>query len=125
MSSSLNSEESTMKTNPVYKPAVGLALIGLFLMLMSMVPINATEYSERGVRFPDGYVPMWVDEGDTVSTLINTRQIIMITPKTHPELLLGHEAEKATYLEVKLGNGQTIQVFEPFEEFVERIRRSK
>ena len=109
-----------MKTNPVYKPVVGLALIGLVLMLMSMVtPKNAS-----GIRFPDGYVPMWVDSGDTVSTLINTRQIIMITPKTHPELLLYHDNDKA-YLEVKLGNGETIRVFEPFEEFVERIRRSK
>lgn len=110
-----------MKTNPVYKPVVGLVLIGLVLMLMSMVtPKNAS-----GIRFPEGYVPMWVDSGDTVSTLINTRQIIMITPKIHPELLLGHDNDKAAYLEVKLGNGETIQVFEPFEEFVERIRRSK
>ena len=102
----------------IIKNSIGLAAISTMLVL-------CFGFKSVPGRYPDGYVPMWVDEGDTVSTLINTRQIIMITPKTHPELLLGHEPDKASYLEVKLSNGEKIEVFEPFDEFVERIRRSQ
>ena len=68
-----------MKMNPVYRPAIGLFMIGMVLALMSM------------------------------TLLANTRIL----------------NKKAAWLDVILADGRTLQVYEPFDEFLERIRRSQ
>jgi hypothetical protein len=102
----------------VIKNSVGLIIIGVLLVL-------CLSFKSVSSRYPDAWIPMFVDTSDEVSTLINTDQITRITPKFHPELLLGHEPKNANYLEVQMANGEKIEVFEPFDEFVERIRRSQ
>jgi hypothetical protein len=102
----------------VIKNAIGLIIIAVFIVL-------CFGFKSVPGRYPDAWIPMFIDTSDEVSTLINTDQITRITPKFHPELLLGHEPENSTYLEVQMANGEKIEVFEPFDEFVERIRRSQ
>ena len=97
---------------------IGLAIIGALVVL-------CFAFNSLPSRYPDAWIPMFVDTTDNVSTLINTKQITRITPKFHPELLLGYEPESPSYLEVQFSNGEKIEVFESFDEFVERIRRSQ
>ena len=101
----------------VIKDALGVLCIGAALVLCLSFKSIA--------KWPDGYIPMFFDSSDAVSTLINTNQIVRITPsQMNPEELLGHGG-LSDYLEVQLSNGKIIQVYEPFDEFVERIRRSQ
>ena len=102
----------------IIKNTICLPILGALVVL-------CFAFNSLPSRYPDAWIPMFVDTSDEVSTLINTQQITRITPKFHPELLLGHEPENSTYLEVQFSNGEKIEVFEPFDEFVERIKRSQ
>jgi hypothetical protein len=69
---------------------------------------------------------MW--EGKRESIMIHTDNIVTVEPKFDPELLLARSRllnNKAAWLDVVLADGRTLQVFEPFDEFMERIRRSQ
>ena len=101
----------------VIKTAFGLTVIGAALILfMSAKPV---------AKYPDAWIPMFFDSSDNVSTLLNTEEITRITPMFDADTLLSHNPENANYLEVQMSNGEKLQVFEPFDEFVERIRRSQ
>ena len=89
-----------------------LLLLGAVLMLLAAAPV--------ALKYPDGWIPLFSSQSsDHVSTVLNTEQITRITPI----LDLHNHAEP--YLEVQFSNGEKLQVFEPFEEFMERIRRSQ
>ena len=101
----------------VIKTALGLTAIGAALILfMAAKPV---------AKYPEAWIPMFFGAGDEVSTLINTTQITRITPMFDAEKMLSHNEKKASYLEVQMSNGEKLEVFEPFDEFVERIRRSQ
>ena len=110
-----------MKMRNLPTTIVGLVLIGLFLFLcMGFKPIS------RKVRFPDGYIPMWESQtSDAISTVLNTRNITRITPKFDEEAVLSIDRDSAEYLEVRFNDGQVLQVFEPLDEFLDRIRSSQ
>lgn len=77
------------------------------------------------LRFPDGYIPMWESQtSDAISTVLNTQNITRITPKFNEEALLTRGDESPNYLEVRFTDGQTIMVYEPLDEFLDRIRSS-
>lgn len=109
-----------MKMNPVYRPAIGLFMIGIVLCLMSMTLPSAK------ITYPRRWIPMW--EGKRESIMIHTDNIVTVEPKFDPALLLANTRvlnKKAAWLDVVLADGRTLQVFEPFDEFLERIRRSQ
>ena len=78
------------------------------------------------LKFPDGYIPMWESQSsDAISTVLNTRNITRITPKFDEEAVLSIDRDSAEYLEVRFNDGQVLQVFEPLDEFLDRIRSSQ
>ena len=79
------------------------------------------------IRFPDGYIPMWESQtSDAIATVLNTRNITRITPKFNDDgIEVMREPEAAEFLEVRFNDGQVIQVFEPLDEFLNRIRSSQ
>lgn len=103
-----------------------IAILGLAAFPMSVATLIPK--TEVKGKFPDNYIPMFHDNSDAVSTALNTAQITRITPKFDHEGLLSR-GKKSTggvsYLEVQFSNGEKIQVFEPLDEFLERIRRSQ
>lgn len=99
----------------------------IFFVALAVILI-AMCYGFKSVpaKFPDGWIPMYFDQSDAVSCVINTNTIAYIEPCTDTEAILSR-SEKASlsYLKVYLNNGDILEVVEPFDEFVERIRRSQ
>ena len=92
------------------------------MLLATVVPTAESQAS----RMPEGYIPMFHDNSDEVSTMLNTNEITRITPMfDHEGILKRGDGVGGNYLEVQFSNGETIQVFEPFDEFIERIRKSQ
>ena len=100
----------------------------IFLMcgLVGIIPLADTWW-DRGVQEPDGFIPMWSEQkGKGYQTaLLNTNQIISITPVFDPSLILSKRNPKAEYLEILLANGGTLEISEDYEEFKKRIRNSQ
>ena len=109
------------------EPIVNSLSIIALASLPAFLSVTNTSTESRG-KFPDNYIPMFHDNSDAVSTALNTTQITRITPKFDHDGLLSR-GKKSTggvsYLEVQFSNGEKIQVFEPLDEFLERIRRSQ
>ena len=98
----------------------------LFLVcgLVGILPLAANKFSQE----PDGFIPMWSEQkGKGHQTLLlNTNQIISITPMYDPSLILSKERNpKAEYLEVLLASGRTLEISEDYEDFKKRIRNSQ
>lgn len=110
-----------MKMKNLPTTIVGLLLIGITIFLcMGFKPIS------RKVRFPDGYIAMWESQtSDAIATVLNTANITRITPKFDEEAILSRDSDSAEYLEVRFNDGQVLQVFEPLDEFLNRIRSSQ
>ena len=103
----------------VIKNTLGLVLIGALLIV-------CFGFKSVPAKFPDGWIPMFYDQSDSVSCVINTNTISYIEPGVDPEAILSRAGDKQfEYLMVHLTNGKSLKVFEPFDEFVERIRRSQ
>ena len=100
---------------------VGLLLIGITIFLcMGFKPVS------KKVKFPDGYIPMWESQtSDAIATVLNTANITRITPKFDEEAVMSIDKDSAEYLEVRFSDGEVIQVFEPLDEFLNRIRSSQ
>lgn len=100
---------------------VGLLLIGITIFLcFGFKPVSAK------VRFPEGYIAMWESQtSDAIATVLNTANITRITPKFDEEAVLSMDKDSAEYLEVRFSDGEVIQVFEPLDEFLNRIRSSQ
>jgi hypothetical protein len=99
-------------------------LLTVFILLIAVCfgfkPVSAK------VRFPDGYIPMWESQtSDAIATVLNTANITRITPKFDEEAILSRDSDSADYLEVRFNDGQVLQVFEPLDEFLNRIRSSQ
>ena len=97
----------------------------LFLVcgLVGVIPFAANKLSQE----PDGYIPMWSQQKKGHQTsLINTRQIVRITPVFDPDLVLSKTRNpKADYLEVLLSTGELLIVDEEYEDFKKRVRNSR
>ena len=85
------------------------------------------------VKFPEGYIPMWESQSsDSISTIINTANITRITLKYDEKVV---EAKvplprmgmrpSPSYIEVRFADGEVIEVYEPLDEFLDRIRSSQ
>ena len=102
------------------KTMIALPVIGAVLMVLVAASPTAK------VRFPKGYIAMWESQtSDAIATVLNTETITRITPKFNEEALLTRRPDDAEYLEVRFSDGQVIQVFEPLDEFLNRIRSSQ
>jgi len=75
---------------------------------------------------PDGWIPMWVndDDKDNQSCLINTSNIVTITPVYDAENFSSRNP-KINYLEVVLTDGRRLTIYEDYEEFKKRIRNAR
>ena len=74
---------------------------------------------------PDGFIPMWSEQKGKgyETTLINTRQIISITPIFDPALVLSKVRNpRSEYLDVTFSDGTRLTVDEQYEEFKKRVR---
>ena len=100
---------------------VFVVVTGILLFLcFGFKPVSAK------VKFPEGYIPMWESQtSDSIATVLNTANITRITPKFDEEAVLSMDRESAEYLEVRFNDGQVLQVFEPLDEFLDRIRSSQ
>mgnify|MGYP003113331229 CR=1 FL=1 len=99
--------------------ALMLIVIGILIcMCMSFKAVAK-------IRFPDGYIPMWQGQSDTVTTVLNTCNITRITPTFNTEIAMSKGNDPAEYLEVRLTSGEVIKVYEDLEEFLLRIRKNQ
>lgn len=91
--------------------------------LIGVTPIITSNWSQE----PDGYIPMWSQQKKGHQTsLINTRQIVRITPVFDPDLVLSKTRNpKADYLEVLLSTGELLVINEDYEDFKKRVRNSR
>jgi len=103
------------------KTMITLPVVGAVLMVLVAASPNAK------LRFPEGYIPMWESQtSDAIATVLNTANITRITPKFNEEAILPlRDPDSAEYLEVRFSDGEVIQVFEPLDEFLNRIRSSQ
>jgi hypothetical protein len=102
------------------KSMIALPVIGAVLMVL----IAASPAAK--LTYPRRWIPMW--EGKRESIMIHTDNIVTVEPMFDPEALLARSKllnKKAAWLDVVLADGRTLKVFEPFDEFMERIRRSQ
>tara|TARA_Y100000310_G_C20685435_1_gene818664 strand:- start:3017 stop:3331 length:315 start_codon:yes stop_codon:yes gene_type:complete len=98
----------------------------LFLVcgLVGVLPFAANKFSQE----PDGFIPMWsLQKGKRHQTaLLNTRQIVRITPVFDPDLVLSRTRNpKSDYLEVLLSTGELLIVDEEYDDFKKRVRNSR
>lgn len=101
---------------------VFVVVTGILLFLcFGFKPVSAK------VKFPEGYIPMWESQtSDSIATVLNTANITRITPKFNDDAIeVMREPEAAEFLEVRFNDGQVLQVFEPLDEFLNRIRSSQ
>ena len=99
-----------------------VVVTGILLFLcFGFKPVSAK------VKFPEGYIPMWESQtSDSIATVLNTANITRITPKFNDDAIeVMREPEAAEFLEVRFNDGQVLQVFEPLDEFLNRIRSSQ
>ena len=74
---------------------------------------------------PEGFIPMWSEQKGKgyETTLINTHQIISITPIFDPALVLSKVRNpKSEYLDVTFSDGTRLTVDEQYEDFKKRVR---
>jgi hypothetical protein len=102
------------------KTLIGLPVLGAVIMVL--VAASPTQK----LTYPRRWIPMW--EGKRESIMIHTDNIVTVKPMFDPSLLLKSNKIKnsqAGFLEVTLACGEKLEIYEPFEEFMERIRRSQ
>ncbi len=98
----------------------------LFLVcgLVGVIPFAANKFSQE----PDGYIPMWSEQKGKghQTTLINTQQIVSVTPVFDADLVLSRARNpKADYLEVLLSTGELLVIDEEYDDFKKRVRNSQ
>ena len=92
--------------------------------LAGVIPFAANNFSQE----PEGFIPMWSEQKGKgyQTTLLNTHQIVSVTPVFDPSLILSRARNpKAEYLEVLLSSGRTLEIHEDYEDFKKRIRNSQ
>ena len=98
--------------------------LALVCGIAGVIPFATSNFSQN----PEGYIPMWSEQKGKgyETTLLNTHQIISITPVFDPSLVLSRARNpKAEYLDVLLSSGITLKISEDYEEFKKRIRSSQ
>jgi hypothetical protein len=87
--------------------------------------VNLTASTKPFAQYPDNFIPFWSeDRGGHETQLLNTSQIVSITPVFLPQEKKSKKRE-ILHLKVELANGKTILVYEDFEEFYSRVRVSQ
>jgi hypothetical protein len=77
-------------------------------------------------QYPDNFIPFWSeDKGGYETQLLNTSQIVSITPVFEPMEEKKYKGKNILHLRVELTNGKSILVYEDFEEFYDRVRVSQ
>lgn len=77
-------------------------------------------------QYPDNFIPFWSeDKGGYETQLLNTNQIVSITPVFEPMEEKKSKRKNILHLRVELTNGKSILVYEDFEEFYDRVRVSQ
>lgn len=97
--------------------------LALVCGIAGVIPFATSNFSQN----PEGYIPMWSEQkGGYETTLINTHQIISITPIFDPTLVLSKVRNpRSEYLEVVFADGTGMTVDEQYEEFKKRVRDSR
>ena len=104
------------------KNKLNYALIIAAIVLAGSV-VNAS--SVVRATYPKNFIPFWsqAKRGHEVA-LLNTQQIVQIRPYFNPDVS-EPDHDHILYLDVDLVDGKTIQVFEKFDEFYQRVRVSQ
>ena len=97
-----------------------LSELALVCGVVGVIPFATNNFSQN----PEGYIPMWSSQkGGYETTLINTHQIISITPIFDPALVLSKVRNpKSEYLDVTFSDGTRLTVDEQYEDFKKRVR---
>ena len=101
------------------KSLIFSSVLGAVLMvLMAAKPGGRLTYPRR-------WIPMW--EGKREAIMIHTDNIVTVEPifTSGQRRLDKLKNSEALHLEIILADGRKLEIFEPFDEFMERIRRSQ
>jgi hypothetical protein len=100
-----------------------MTILATLAFLASIV--NLTASTKPFAQYPDNFIPFWSeDKGGHETMLLNTNQIVSITPVYIPQEKK-YKKQEILHLKVELANGKVLEVFEDFEEFYTRIRVSQ
>lgn len=102
-------------------------LITLFAAAVFVISVaNLWSAAKPFARYPDNFIPFWSeDKGGYETQLLNTSQIVSITPVFEPTEEKKSKRKNVLHLRVELTNGKSILVYEDFEEFYTRVRVSQ
>ena len=95
--------------------------LALVCGIAGVIPFATNNFSQN----PEGYIPMWSEQKGKgyETTLINTHQIISITPIFDPGLVMSKVRNpKSEFLEVIFSDGTKLTVDEQYEAFKKRVR---
>ena len=96
------------------------------LLLTACATLLAANVTITKPAEPEGWIPMWVndEDKDNQSCLINTANIVTITPVYDAENF-SSRSPKINYLDVMLADGRMLTIYEDYEEFKKRIRNAR
>ena len=101
-------------------------LISLFAAAVFVISVANLWASTKFAQYPDNFIPFWSeDKGGYETQLLNTNQIVSITPVFEPTEEKKSKRKNILHLRVELTNGKSILVYEDFEEFYDRVRVSQ
>ena len=95
--------------------------LALVCGIAGVIPFATSNFSQN----PEGYIPMWSEQKGKgyETTLINTHQIISITPIFDPALVMSKVRNpRSEFLEVIFSDGTKLTVDEQYEAFKKRVR---
>ena len=98
-----------------------LSELALVCGIVGVIPFATSNFSQN----PEGFIPMWSEQKGKgyETTLLNTRQIISITPVFDPALVLSKVRNpRSEFLEVVFSDGTLLTVDEQYEAFKKRVR---
>lgn len=105
---------------------ISLLEVLLWVVFWSVVGLCAVAVAKPFARYPDNFIPFWSeDKGGYETQLLNTNQIVSITPVFEPTGEKKSKGKNILHLRVELTNGKSILVYEDFEEFYDRVRVSQ
>jgi len=99
-------------------------LLPISLIVTGLLMTVASAASNPSIKsYPKGYIPFWSDQkGGYETCLINTNQIVSITPVYDDKT---KRNPKSVSLTIEFSSGKIIEVDEDFEDFYARIRAAQ
>jgi hypothetical protein len=108
------------------KQLITLLAAAVFVISLAKLWASATEKNYLFAQYPDNFIPFWSeDKGGYETQLLNTNQIVSITPVFEPMEEKKSKRKNVLHLRVELTNGKSLLVYEDFEEFYDRVRVSQ